>query len=122
MLRARLRGGIVACWLCIPAVLFAGDPAAEVAARLGAGEFGPALAAAGAAGNAQQRDQLLGKIAAAQAGAGATSASLDTAADISSDLVRRAALSQLGSQPFMGGARGGGSGADFTQLIDLITA
>jgi len=123
MLRALVRCGIVVCWFCIPAVLSAGDPAAEVAARLASGEFGPALAAAGAAGNAQQRDQLLGKIAAAQAGAGATTASFDTASDISSDIVRRAALNQLGSQPgrFFG-ARGGGSGADFTQLIDLITA
>jgi len=113
-----LAAGLV--WL--PAQVFGQDPAADVAAKVAAGEFGPALAAAGAVRDPAQRDKLLGQIAVAQAGAGARSASLDTAYDISSDLARRAALNQLGSQNGFGGARGGGSGADFTQLIDLITA
>lgn len=119
-----------ACWLSACATLllccgaWAADPAADVAAKLAAGEFGPAIAAAGAAGNAAERDRLLAQIAAAQAGAGAKYASLETAYDISSDLTRRTALQSLGGGPggFFGGARGGGSGADFTQLIDLITA
>lgn len=122
MLRAWC-GGLAALLCLISAAAQAADPAANVAAALAAGEFGPALAAAGAVGDAAQRDQLLGKIAAAQAGAGARSASLETAYDISSDLARRAALNQVVSQPGMArGGRGGGSGADFTQLIDLITA
>src|SRR5262249_29207582 len=91
--------------LCsVTPLLRAQDP---VAAALEAGEFGPALAAAGAIANPADRDQMLGKIAAAQAGAGAKSASLETASEISSDLARRAALNQLATQPTRG-ARGGG--------------
>ncbi len=115
-------GLLAASALLLPGKASAQDPAKDVAAKVAAGEFGPALAAAGAVGDPAQRDRLLGQIAVAQAGAGARSASLETAYDISSDLARRAALNQLGSQGGFGGARGGGSGADFTQLIDLITA
>src|SRR5262245_50280949 len=62
------------------------DDAAKIKAHLDAGEFGPARAAAGAIGNPAVRDRILGDIAAAQAGAGARRASLDTAYDISSDV------------------------------------
>ena len=71
--RYALRGWWIVClaafWLA-PAMAFAADPVSEVQARVAAGEFGPAVAAAGAVNNAMQRDGLLGAIAAAQAGAG----------------------------------------------------
>ena len=118
-----------ACWvsicgaLLLPLSSWAADPAAEVAAKLAAGEFGPAIAAAAGAPNAAERDRLLGHIAAVQARSGAKVASLETAYDISSDVARRSALQKLGGPGgFFSGGRGGGSGADFTQLIDLITA
>jgi hypothetical protein len=109
------------------AVALAADPAAVVQERLNAGEFGPALAAAAAAPDAAQRDKLLGDIAAAQAGAGAKLASIETASDISGDLARKAALGSLAAsgsqQPEKArGARGGGAFADFDSLIDLIIA
>jgi hypothetical protein len=97
-----------------------------VQAHLDAGEFGPARAAAAAIGDVEIRDQALANIAAAQAGAGARLASLDTTYDISSDLERRIALDRLSGQPGsffgpMGGGRGGGVVADFDSLIELIT-
>ncbi|MCU0880112.1 MAG: DUF1598 domain-containing protein [Pirellulaceae bacterium] len=94
------------------------DPA-QIDAHLAAGEFGPALAAATALPEAAARDALLGKIAAAQAAAGARAGSLATTAEIGSDLARERALDQMFG-PTGGAARGGGSMADFTQLIDLI--
>src|SRR5262245_19277397 len=110
-----------------PGLTFAADPAADVQARLAAGEFGPALAAAQAVKDAAQRDKLLGEIAAAQAAAGGRRAALDTAADMSSDLARKAALGSLaasGSQRgnTNRGMRGGGAIADFDSLIELITS
>jgi len=108
------------------ALVCAADPAAEVEARLAAGEFGPALAVAGAIADPALRDKMLGNIAAAQAGAGGRRAALDTASDMSSDLARKAALGSLaasgsGRGP-MPGARGGGAFADFDSLIELITS
>jgi hypothetical protein len=98
------------------------EPPADVQAALDAGEFGPALAAAGAVNDAAARDQLLGTIAAAQAGAGARGASLETAASISNDLARKAALDRMSAGGnFPGDPRGGGIIADFDSLIDLIT-
>jgi hypothetical protein len=95
------------------------DPAALIDSHLAAGEFGPALTAAGAVPEAAARDAFLGKIAAAQAAAGAPAGSLATTAEIGSDLARQRALDQMFG-PSGGPARGGGSMADFTQLIDLI--
>src|SRR5438309_3425069 len=109
-----------------PSPALAGNPAAEVQSRIDAGEFGPALAAAGAVNDPAQRDKLLGNIAAAQIGAGARRAALDTASEISSDLARKAALgSMAASSPSGGkrrGARGGAGMADFDSLIELITS
>jgi hypothetical protein len=112
--------------LLFPATNRAEDPADLVQAHLDAGEFGPARAAAAAIGDVEIRDQALANIAAAQAGAGARLASLDTTYDISSDLERRIALDRLSGQPGsffgpMGGGRGGGVVADFDSLIELIT-
>jgi hypothetical protein len=115
-----------AVWSLAIATAVAAGPADDVAARLAAGEFGPALATAGAVSDPGLRDKLFGQIAAAQAGAGARQAALDTAIDISSDLARKEALGSMAangqgsSKPV--GARGGMSGADFDSLIDLIIA
>jgi hypothetical protein len=107
---------------CLSTTMSAADPAADVQAHLAAGEFGPAIAAANAAGD--QRDKLLGLVAAAQAGAGAKRASIETAAEIASDLYRKEALSGVAgaANGHAGGARGGAAFADFDSLIDLILA
>jgi hypothetical protein len=108
----------VAC-LYLPARLRAADPTDQVDALLAAGEFGPALVAAGKANDAKLKDKLLGDIAAAQAQGGARQASLETAYDIASDVARKSALDRVASQRGTG-ARGGGSGADFDSLMELI--
>ena len=126
MARLRYALALSVIWLWgfnfLPAA--AADPAAEVEARIAAGEFGPAIAAAGAVNDPAQRDKLFGGIAAAQAAGGARRAAADTVADISSDLERKAALGSLAASQSGGklrGARGGGSMADFDSLIELIT-
>src|SRR2546430_2270740 len=98
---------------------FAAEPAAQVRERLAAGEFGPALSIAHAVGDPAARDPLLGEIAAAQAEAGGRRAALDTVAEISSDLARKAALGSMAASGDQGsvqstqgseqkrGARGG---------------
>jgi Protein of unknown function (DUF1598) len=116
---------------CLTAILastrsaFAADPDAKVQEHLAAGEFGPALASAGAVADPARRDQLLNDVAAAQSSAGARRAAIETAYDISSDLRRKAALDRVsgsgGVSGQAGGARGGGVIADFDSLIDLIT-
>src|SRR5262245_7965204 len=117
---------ITAVLSCLGQTAIGAGPADEVEARLAAGEFGPALAAAGAVNDLALRDKLFGQIAAAQAGAGARRGALDTAVDIASDLARKEALGSMAGggqsarQPI--GARGGFSGADFDSLIDLIIA
>jgi hypothetical protein len=95
----------------------------DLDAHLVAGEFGPARVAALGIANVDARNAALGKIAAAQAAAGAGAASLDTAYDITSDLARQSALARVANPgPAFFGAPGGGAQADFTQLIDLITS
>jgi hypothetical protein len=110
----------------MPSLALAQNPVTEVQARIDAGEFGPALAAAGAVNDPAQRDKLLGNIAAAQAGAGGRRAALDTASDISSDLARKAALGSMAasspSRSKQRGARGGMGMADFDSLIELMTS
>lgn len=123
----RLAGGLF-LWLAGLAASFstswAQQPAAPnalVDAHLAAGEFGPARDAALGAPDARVRDRLLGDIAAAQARAGALRGSLETAAEIGSDLARSGALKQVNdgaAKNWFG--RGGGVQADFDPLIDLI--
>ena len=86
---------------------------------LAAGEFGPAarLAAEAPAG---ARDDMLAQLAKAQANAGASRASLTTAAGIGDDRARAGMLDFLGSAP-VGGAAGGAAMADFDSLIELVT-
>jgi hypothetical protein len=94
-------------------------PQARIAAYAAAGEFAPALELARQLPTLEERDRWLAQIAQAQAGAGARDASLRTAGEITGDLARAAALSQIAAQPI--GAQGGASFADFDSLIDLIT-
>src|SRR5436189_6024182 len=89
---------------------FAAEPAARVRERLAAGELGPALSIARAVGDPAARDQLLGEIAAAQAEAGGRRAALDTTADISSDLARKAALGSMAAISLSGGKQRGARG------------
>ncbi|MCH8144696.1 MAG: hypothetical protein IIA55_08275, partial [Gemmatimonadetes bacterium] len=77
---------------------FAADVQQRIAAHLQAGEFAPALNLARAA-DRDRADQLLGRIAAAQAAAGLRHAALATARDISDDLVRSSTFSQITSEP-----------------------
>jgi hypothetical protein len=89
-------------------------------AHLKAGEFGPALAAAAGEKDPAARDALLGKIAHAQAAAGAARGAIGTIGDMGGDLGRRDALNGLGGPGGFFGP-GGGVQADFDPLIDLIT-
>ena len=107
---------------CIPAAC-GGDTAAQIRQRLDAGEFGPAIALAQTVEDAALRDKLLRDIAVAQFSAGARQGSLDTAYEISSDIVRKETFDGItvgrGAQR---GARGGAAMADFDSLIELITS
>src|SRR5207247_7242147 len=103
----------------LPSPALSADAAADVASRISSGEFGPALAIANAVNDPALRDKLLGNIAIAQGQAGAGQAALETAADIRSDLTRKAALGSLAASPTNSaggkprGARGGSMMADF---------
>ncbi|MEZ6065802.1 MAG: DUF1598 domain-containing protein [Planctomycetaceae bacterium] len=88
----------------------AGD---QVAAHLAAGEFGPALNVALATEDAQQRIDLVARVAQAQSDAGQFDAARATLKKVSAAGVTGVAASGRPSQA-------GGLGADFTQLIDLI--
>jgi hypothetical protein len=96
-------------------------------AHLAAGEFGPARELAEGAGEAAVRDQRLAQIAEAQSLAGARLGAVSTAAAMASQGGRHQALAQLSKSSFFGpapggeGAPGGGVGADFDSLIELIT-
>src|SRR4029078_10638025 len=70
----------------IAPVAFSADPATDVAARLAAGEFGPAIDAANATKKPALSDNLLAIIAAKQGKPGARRAAIETAVDISNDL------------------------------------
>ncbi|HEY2415300.1 MAG TPA: DUF1598 domain-containing protein [Pirellulaceae bacterium] len=105
---------------------FAGDPTTDVAARLAAGEFGPAIEAASAIKDPAVRDNALANVAAKQAKSGARRAALETVGDVSSDLARKSILSSMAASYGPNtknntGARGGAAMADFDSLIELIT-
>ena len=87
-----------------------------------AGEFGPALALARRLDVPADRDRELQMIAAAQARAGAQTASYHTAAEISDDLVRSQVVREAAEEPLAALARGGGSQANFGPLLNLITS
>jgi len=114
--------GLLARVLCFtPAHAAENDPPeALIRAQIAAGEFTPAVAAARAADDPQQRDCWLAEIALAQAAAGARESALRTVAEIYDDRNRAEALSRLAAQPL--GGHGGGAQADFEPLIELITS
>jgi hypothetical protein len=91
---------------------------AQIQAHLAAGEFAPALALARRLPARADRDAWLGRIAAAQARAGAQNSAIRTAGEISDDQVRTNTLSDLAAVPV--GGQGGAAMADFQSLIDLI--
>jgi Protein of unknown function (DUF1598) len=115
----------VGVWLAacaLPAV--AADPPDQLKAYLDAGEFGPAVALANAAGSdATRRDAMLAEIARSQAAAGDRRSALQSIAEIGNDRTVSDSLTYVKSQP-QRLARGGfgGNQADFDALIDLITA
>lgn len=125
--RRRVLRSWVGVWgmlLLIPGLCAAqgNDPRSRLAEHLDAGEFGPALTIARQAGDARQRDAMLGQVAAAQAVAGMREGSLATASMIDSDLARNEAVSGAASAGPRKGGFGGGPQADFQSLIDLITS
>jgi hypothetical protein len=94
----------------------------QATAHLRAGEFGPAIALANQAADPALRDRLLAAVARSQAAAGARPAAIDTLSSISDGQLLDAAVQSVAAEPFTAGPRfGGGTQADFTQLIDLIT-
>ena len=120
-----LRGIVAGCCLGLAYIMSVlparcGEPvsSAKFAAQLAAGEFGPALAAARAVENGQQRDTLLAQLAEAQAQAGSHEAAFRTLAAVESDLARAAAIRTTRETA----PRGGGAQADFDSLIELITS
>ena len=98
----------------------AADPGALIQAHLDAGEFAPAIGLARAIGDPNRRDAWFGRIAVAQARAGARDASLRSAAVIDDDVTRTRALEGVAAQPL--GGQGGAAQADFESLLDLITS
>ncbi len=90
---------------------------ALLAARLEAGEFGPAVDAAGSIGDLTQRVDHLKQIAAAQRDAGEFQAAEATARRIP---VREQRSRTRGEVLRQRGASGGGTMADFTSLMNLI--
>jgi Protein of unknown function (DUF1598) len=94
-------------------------PSAELfQAQLAAGEFAPALKAAGAIADAPQRDVRLEQVAAAQAQAGDRDAAFSTLAGLSDDRTRLAAVDRTRQLV----PSGGGAQADFDSLMELITS
>ena len=120
-------GALIAALVLSPDKAIAADPAVSgpvssdsFDALLEAGEFAPALAVARAAEDAQQRDSLLARLAAAQAQAGGRDAAFHTLAAVESDLRRSDAIEATKDLMPAAGARGG-SQADFDSLMELIT-
>ncbi|MCG8585090.1 MAG: DUF1598 domain-containing protein [Pirellulales bacterium] len=113
-LRALRAISFVVALLLVKSPAIAAEPnAAAIDAHLAAGEFAPALAPVRQADEGAARDQLLARIARAQAAGGARSAAVNTAGEIYDDRIRNVAL-----QPMA--AAGGASQADFDQLLNLI--
>jgi len=89
----------------------------KLTAQLEAGEFGPALATAQDASNARERSHLLKQVAAAQMDAGEFDGALAAIRRIPLPEQRRNARGERAEQQALAG---GSTGADFTQLIELI--
>jgi Protein of unknown function (DUF1598) len=89
----------------------------RVTGHLAAGEIGPALGVAFSVSDPQEKTDLLKRIADAQMKAGETQAAVRTLRGIPLAEERQAAGRQHAGR---WASAAGGSGADFTQLIDLI--
>ena len=107
----------VAVGACVDHASAAPD-AAAIDQHLAAGEFAPAVALARQAEAGQPRDQLLARVAEAQAARGARDAAVSTAGEIYDDRIRNSALQSLVSGGH--GAQGGAGQADFDSLLNLI--
>ena len=122
--------GLVSC--CMTAV--AGDPSdaapdAEMLLdeQLAAGEFAPAFDQALREADPTMRDERLKRVAQSQAEAGERSAALATIGSMSDDLARGSAVDQVANQPHGGPSPegafgGGGGGANFGELVELMTS
>jgi hypothetical protein len=104
------------------ALAAAEPPSAELLEeQLAAGEFAPAVAAAGQIEAGPKRDQWLAQVAQAQARAGDRGAAFHTLASLGDDRRRATALTKTREiLPAPGAA--GGTQADFDSLIELITS
>jgi hypothetical protein len=108
---------VVCTWLATQPGLVAAEPAADlVAEHLAAGEFQAASDAATAETDAAEQARLLETIAAAQSDAGQFGAALATLKQAQKGQAVSAARANVLRQQ----ALAGGTGADFTQLMDLI--
>jgi hypothetical protein len=123
--------GIVGC--CLAAVAFASAPSGAAPAadelldeQLASGEFAPAFDQARGESDPAARDLQLKRVAQAQAKAGERSASLATIGSMRDDFARGSALDEIADLPpsrlSPEGARGGGGGANFGELIALMTS
>ena len=113
------RWAVAGLVVMVSAVSFAEDaPSDLIRKQLEAGEFAPALEVAGAIQDPQQRTRMLQQIAAAQRAVGEFGAARNTAAIIPDPRERARERTTTVRERNL---RGGGTGADFGPLIDLIT-
>jgi len=97
------------------------SPAATQFERfLSAGEFAPARSLIDRTTDRKKRDGLYARLAAAQALAGSSSASISSLNSIRSDLLRGQAVEAIATSRG-GGSQGGAAMADFDSLIELIS-
>ena len=89
----------------------------RLTAQLEAGEFGPALRTAEATSDVAERDRLIRQVAMAQTASGDFDSARRTSRRLATPESRVRARGEAARQQSFAG---GGSGADFTQLIDLI--
>lgn len=107
----------VFCTLALVAVARAADvadPQQAVNGHLAAGEFGAALDAANGVADAQQRDALVNQVIGAQVNNGDVLGAMATSQHLSNRAARGDQRKQVAAQA------GGGSGANYQQLINLI--
>ena len=116
--------GLATLLLALPSasILNGQDADSRFRNHLRSGEFSSAIRAANSNGNGNQTNMWLRQIAHEQASSGAHSGSYDTAAGMTDDRMRNQTLYNLrqNSTDGNGGAGGGISAADFTELMDLI--
>ncbi|HVC93398.1 MAG TPA: DUF1598 domain-containing protein [Pirellulales bacterium] len=122
--------GLVGC--CLSAVTVAGSDAVPGADKLldeqlASGEFAPAFEQALGESDSATREDRLKRVAQAQAKAGERSAALATIGSMRDDRARDSAVDDVANQPHSrlppeGAFGGGGGGATFGELEELITS